>query len=282
MSSTSGQEPNYAISVRFGDALLQHGFTVIPNLILDHYAQLGITHAEFVFTVHVWRYWWTERDPYPSLRTVAEKMGVTWRQAHRYAQSLESKQLLRITHRLDDQQGQMTNEYDFSPLIEKVIALAGAKDFTPARAAPQTPPDIFDRGGSDTFDRGPLSEMSEEEYIVKEDSDQEDKDPSSPRKTSNLHNQIYDEARLTLVEYIADLSAEFIDTASVGASTSRAVNLFKRSGLTLEEFINVMTEARAVTKEHLFTITKRTKQGDKTKMAYFFTVLEDRLGLRTP
>ncbi len=279
---SSGPDLPYSIAVRFGDAILQAGFTSIPNLVLDHYKALGMNDHELVFTIHVWRFWWTERDPYPSLRTVAEKMGVTWRQAHRYAQSLESKQLLRITHRLDDKQGRMTNEYDFSPLIEKVIAMVPAKDFTPLPAAEEPPPDIFDRRASDTLDRRALSEMSDEEYPVKKDSDQEDQDPSSPRKTSSLHNQIYDEARVTLVEYITDLSAEFLDTASVGASTSRAVNLFKRSGLTLEEFINVMTEARAVTKEHLFTITKRTKEGDKTKMAYFFTVLEDRLGLRSP
>ncbi len=109
---------------------------------------------------------------------------------------------------------------------------------------------------------------------------QTDEDLSSIRKVSSLHKQEYDESRLTLVEYIADLSTEFIDTASIASSTTRAVNLFRRSGLSMDEFIDIMTEARAVTKERMATIKKRNKEGDKTKMGYFFAILEDRLGLR--
>ena len=42
-----------------------------------------------------------------------------------------------------------------------------------------------------------------------------------------------------------------------------------------------MTEARAVTKERMASIKQRNKEGDKTKMGYFFAILEDCLGLRT-
>jgi hypothetical protein len=55
----------------------------------------------------------------------------------------------------------------------------------------------------------------------------------------------------------------------------------ERSGLSMDEFIDIMNEARAVTKERMASIKKRNKEGDKTKMAYFFSILEDRLGLRT-
>jgi phage replication O-like protein O len=121
-----------------------------------------------------------------------------------------------------------------------------------------------------------------QETVVQETVKQEtDEDPSNIRKASSLHKQEYDESRLTLVEYIADLSTEFIDTASIASSTTRAVNLFRRSGLSMDEFIDIMTEARAVTKERMASIKKRNREGDKTKMAYFFSILEDRLGLRT-
>ena len=76
-------DPNtviYKIAVRFGDAVLQAGFTSVPNLVLNHYAQLGISPAEMMFTIHVWQYWWTGKDPYPSLNAVADKMSVTRRQ----------------------------------------------------------------------------------------------------------------------------------------------------------------------------------------------------------
>ncbi len=53
------------------------------------------------------------------------------------------------------------------------------------------------------------------------------------------------------------------------------------TNLSMDEFIDIMTEARAVTKERMASIKKRTKEGDKTKMGYFFAILEARLGLRT-
>jgi hypothetical protein len=124
----------------------------------------------------------------------------------------------------------------------------------------------------------PYPQETVKQETVKQETDE---DPSKIRKASSLHKQEYDESRLTLVEYIADLSTEFIDTASIASSTTRAVNLFRRSGLSMDEFIDIMTEARAVTKERMASIKKRNREGDKTKMAYFFSILEDRLGLRT-
>ena len=70
------------------------------------------------------------------------------------------------------------------------------------------------------------------------------------------------------------------DTASIRASTSRAVNLFRQSGVSLDDFITAMPEARALTTQSTATIKRRNADGDKTKMAYFFSVLEDRLGLK--
>lgn len=43
----------YRIAVRFGDRILEAGFTLVPNLVLNHYAELRITPAEMlrVFTL---------------------------------------------------------------------------------------------------------------------------------------------------------------------------------------------------------------------------------------
>lgn len=113
----------YKISVRFGDQILQAGFTSVPNLVLNHYAELSITPAEMMFIIHMWQFRWTERDPYPSLTTIADKMDVSWRQAHRYAKSLEQKGFLSIKARQEPGRGQVTSEYDFEPLIKAVLGL---------------------------------------------------------------------------------------------------------------------------------------------------------------
>ena len=119
-------------------------------------------------------------------------------------------------------------------------------------------------------------QQTDSQETVKQQTDQ---DLSRPRQTSIRKKQVYDEARLTLIEYVSDLSSEFIDTASIEASTTRAVNLYRKSGLSLEAFIDIMTEARAITKERMASIKKKNRDGDKSKMAYFFAVLEVRLGL---
>jgi DNA replication protein len=111
---------DYAIAVRFGDDLLDSGFTAIPNLVLDHYHKLGITTAEMMFVIHIWKFWWLERNPHPSLNSIAETMGITKRQAIRYSASLQEKGFLAVTERHDPDRGQLTNEYDFTTLIQAV------------------------------------------------------------------------------------------------------------------------------------------------------------------
>src|SRR3712207_4336742 len=118
--STDSTGTIYQIAVRFGDDILQAGFTAVPNLVLNHYAALGITPGEMMFIIHVWQYWWTERDPYPSLKTIAAKMNVSRRQVSNYTQSLKSKGLLVVHERQDPELGQVTSEYDFELLIRAI------------------------------------------------------------------------------------------------------------------------------------------------------------------
>ncbi len=139
--STENTTSSYQIAVRFGDEILQAGFTSVPNLVLDHYAGLGITPGEMMFTIHVWQYWWSEKDPYPSLKTIAAKMHVSRRQVGNYTQSLKSKGFLVVRERYVPALGQVTSEYDFEPLIQAVV---GARKNTST-----TPTKDFSRGGED-------------------------------------------------------------------------------------------------------------------------------------
>src|SRR5215831_15451281 len=104
--------PEYRITVRFGDDLLQAGFTAVPNLLLNHYTELGMSQAELVFVVHLCQYWWSEKNPYPSLQTIATKMGKDLRQTRRYAERLRNAELLETHERTAPGLGQITSEYD--------------------------------------------------------------------------------------------------------------------------------------------------------------------------
>ena len=93
------------------------------------------------------------------------------------------------------------------------------------------------------------------------------------------------EARQAITSYIEDFSRELGDQAPLKSSVTRAINLMQRAGVDLETFIGVLYEARSVTKEHTVSIRTTAEGGNgrfspKNKMAYYFAVVEDRLGLR--
>ncbi len=107
-----------------------------------------------------------------------------------------------------------------------------------------------------------------------------DKTRKKPPARENRHDRYEDIHRGVLLEYMSDFATEFNDQAPLTSSTTRAYKLFQQSGLTLDTFTTYLYTARAVTKERTASIRKFTPDGCKTKMAYFFAVLEDRLGLR--
>jgi DNA-binding PadR family transcriptional regulator len=94
-----------------------------------------------------------------------------------------------------------------------------------------------------------------------------------------------DEDYQIIQAYIADFARELNDRASLRVSTVRAYNLFKRSGLTRQDFLEQLYAARAIVKERSAQIRDTGETGPlgtpaKHRAAYYFAVLEDLLGLR--
>ncbi|GEM_PF-6613059 len=147
------EHDSYRLSVRFGEEILARGHTAIPNLVLNYYVRLGLTGPELLFTIHVWQHWWSERDPYPSLRTIAGRMGISVRQAKRYVESLEQKGFLRVIERFLPDGSQTTNEFDYSALIRAVVAAARAD----GALGPASSPSIIRR----TRERGSPRDISD-------------------------------------------------------------------------------------------------------------------------
>lgn len=146
------EQDSYRLSVRFGEEILARGHTAIPNLVLNYYVRLGLSGPELLFTIHVWQHWWSERDPYPSLRTIASRMGISVRQAKRYVESLEQKGFLRVIERFLPDGSQTTNEFDYSALIRAVVAAARAD----GALGPASSPSIIRR----TRERGSPRDIS--------------------------------------------------------------------------------------------------------------------------
>ena len=89
--------------------------------------------------------------------------------------------------------------------------------------------------------------------------------------------------RIWISRYMEDFARELRDQAKLPASTTRACRLFVRSGMTQDQFIESMLEARRRTQENSGNIKKLAlagQVGEKSKLAYWFAVLEDVVGLR--
>jgi hypothetical protein len=168
----------YRITVRFGVELLEDGHTAVPNLVLNHYAKLGISPAEMMFTIHIWQYWWTEKQPYPSLQAVADKMQVSRRQVRNYAQSLKEKQLLEVHERYAPGLGQTTSEYDFTRFFQRILELA--------KRPADTPRKNLSEGGRKEISQAPRNDISSEEYERKSYPVEEDEELISKERNSNL------------------------------------------------------------------------------------------------
>ncbi len=94
----------------------------------------------------------------------------------------------------------------------------------------------------------------------------------------------YSEDRQQITAYIQDFAREMGDTAPLKSSVTRADNLYQASGRSIALFIDAMYQARAKTKERTAAIHGTPNAAEpfapKAKMAYFFALLEDELGMR--
>jgi hypothetical protein len=174
MSEGPTTRSDHRISVRFGDAILEAGHTAVPNLVLNSYCRLGITPGEMLFVIHIWQHWWTERDPYPSLGTIAARMGISRRQARNHASSLKTKGYLRVNERTAAGRGQLSSEYDFAPLLQ---AVANLDDGTPGNDSSGGP-----RKGSSSEE-----EKAQEDTMQDSNSSRTSSAATEPRRRGDPH-----------------------------------------------------------------------------------------------
>lgn len=103
----------------------------------------------------------------------------------------------------------------------------------------------------------------------------------SKDQTKRLNITIDD--RSLIGRYMEDFAREFRDEAPLASSTTRACRIYVTSGLSMDEFITALLEARRRTQENSGSIQKPASKGnvgEKSKMAYFFRVLEDVSGVK--
>lgn len=108
-----------AVYAKYGEASIA-GFQAVPDLLLKHQNNLGLSPTDLAVLLNVLMHWWyPEKKPFPRSTSIAKRMGVTPRTVQRSLQQIEELGLL-IRER--DTRG--PTYLDPAPLVEKLEALA--------------------------------------------------------------------------------------------------------------------------------------------------------------
>ena len=109
---------------KWGKAVMELGFCMVPSLLLRAQRRLGLNPTQLAMLMHLADYWWdVDRKPYPSKKTLGERLGLGPRQVQRYIAELEAAGLVRRIERRAAHRGKLTNEYDLSGLVKRLKEL---------------------------------------------------------------------------------------------------------------------------------------------------------------
>lgn len=110
---------------KWGKQTMDLGFCIIPSLLLRSQRRLGLNPTQLAVLLHLADYWWdVDRKPYPTKKTLGDRLSLGPRQVQRYVAELETAGFLKRIQRTAPGRGKISNEYDLSGLVAKLQKLA--------------------------------------------------------------------------------------------------------------------------------------------------------------
>lgn len=138
-------EDTRTLSKKWGREAIDLGYTVIPSALLRGQARLGIGPNELAVLIHLMDHWWKPEDmPWPSKKTIADRLMVSSKTVQRAIVNLEEAGLLKRKDRYHKTGGRTSNEYDLTPLVARLKPIvadmeAAEKDAKAKRKAAERP-----------------------------------------------------------------------------------------------------------------------------------------------
>lgn len=109
---------------KWGKKVLELGFCIVPSLLLRGQRRLGLNASQLAVLMHLADYWWdVDRKPWPSKKSLGERMNLKPRRVQTIIAELEKAGLVHRVKRHNKYRGQLSNEYDLSGLVLKLKAL---------------------------------------------------------------------------------------------------------------------------------------------------------------
>jgi DNA-binding transcriptional regulator YhcF (GntR family) len=104
---------------------MRAGFTIIPDVFLEHQHDLKLDATDINILIHLARYWWEASNlPHPSKRTIAERMRIDASTVRRRIAKMEKAGTIKRRARFGSDKRREANDYDFADLIKRATPFA--------------------------------------------------------------------------------------------------------------------------------------------------------------
>lgn len=109
---------------KWGKPVMALGFCMVPSLLLRAQPRLKLNPTQLAVLMHLADYWWdVERKPFPTKKTLGERLGLSPRQVQRYMAELEEMGYVKRIERRAPHRGKLSNEYDLTGLVDRLKEL---------------------------------------------------------------------------------------------------------------------------------------------------------------
>jgi len=113
---------------KWSKPLMAAGWNAIPSIIIEKQEALGLDAIDMNIIIHLSNYWWrADNLPNPSVKTIAQAIGVKERTIQKRIKALHELGLLTRTERRKTRVGSDTNLYGFDGLIKAALPYAEEK-----------------------------------------------------------------------------------------------------------------------------------------------------------
>lgn len=120
MSPAHRSREEFRFDARYGRLIRKAGIGTIPFALFYYQAELSLTPQEVWLMGYVLSHRWTAELPYPAVREMARRSGVTTKTLEKYKKGLEDKGYLLVVRRTRADGGNTSIGWDFSPLFESI------------------------------------------------------------------------------------------------------------------------------------------------------------------
>ena len=120
-------EEQQEIAITMEDVLLDGGFTMIPNLLIENYKKIGLEDRHLILLICLMKYAHVKKRPYPSQKTIADIMQKDERTTRRTIHELKEMVMIEIFKRYYHHEGtnprRISNVYSLKGMIKKLVSV---------------------------------------------------------------------------------------------------------------------------------------------------------------